>query len=220
MLFFLKFFLNKIYAWFVLRVISVAKWDWLVGLFHKGKYWSLTPEDWGKIHLLLRDDYCVVLTRRKTHLTTYLISIANLLKTGKFGYWSHALLNVEESVKDVEDFKLVEATGSGVHYSKFNEVFDCDSVCLLKPKGFTSEDWTETFDDVLKNLGKPYDVFFNIYDEGKLSCVELVRNALMSADDYSKNFSDFENMIKKTKNLTPDMFYNCKDFEVILEIRR
>ena len=38
--------------------------------------------------------------------------------------------------------------------------------------------------------------------------------------DYYTNFANFEKLIAERKNLTPQMFYECPDFEVVFEIRR
>jgi hypothetical protein len=42
----------------------------------------------------------------------------------------------------------------------------------------------------------------------------------MAEPDYQENFANFEKMIKERKNLTPQMFYDCPDFEVVYEVRK
>jgi hypothetical protein len=212
--------LVAIWKWLGLHVINYIEWSKLKGLFRKGKYWDLTPEDWNAIRKLCAENYYVILIRRKTHLTTYLISLASWLKTGKLGYWSHALMNLEDGVKTDLDFRLVEATAEGVHYSTFEQVFDCDAVCLLRPRGFSDKDWTETMDRLKSDLGKPYDMLFDLKSDQELSCVELVLNALEGAEDFNKDLDDLKAMIEKERNLVPDMYYDCKDLEIVFEIRR
>lgn len=207
----------KIWNWFCLNIIPNIHWDWLGGLFHKGKYWRLTYEDWKNIKDALEKENLVICIRRRTHLTTYLIAIGNLIKTGKLGYWSHALMNLES---DNQPFKLVQATAIGTAFTSFDEVFDCDSVILLRPKGYTAEDWAAALQETMKDLGKPYDTLFDISQNHNLSCVELARDALSNAPNYAMCFADFEALIKKIGDLTPDMLANCKDFDVVLKIRR
>lgn len=169
----------------------------------------------------LKDNYFIILTRRDNHLSTYAIGLAHFFLTGKFGYYSHALMNLEDEVKDPEDFRLVEATIKGIHYSSFDTVFgEVSATCLLKPKSMTIEKWTLVMDAAKTQLGKPYDTLFDLKNDNALSCVELVRLALMNEPDYATNFADFEKRIAKSKNLDPHMFYECSDFEVVYEVKR
>jgi uncharacterized protein YycO len=129
-------------------------------------------------------------------------------------------MNLEDEVNSDNDFRLIEATGSGTHYSPFDLVFRVHGVVLLKPKNMSAEHWTKVMDKANSELGKPYDSLFDLRNDQRLSCVELVRSALMAEPDYEKNFANFEAMIKSRKNLTPQMFYECEDFEIVYEVRR
>jgi uncharacterized protein YycO len=204
--------LVTIWKWFSLKVISKIDWSFIKAFINRGIYWDLTIDDWRRVETLLIKDHYVILIRRKTHLTTYLIWLSGLIKMGKGSYWSHGLLNIESE-------KFIEATSSGTHFSTFSQVFDCDSVCLLRPKGFTTEDWTAAIDKALADIGKPYDTLFDPNQEASLSCVELVRNALQAAPDYAKDFPKFEAMIKKYGAVIPQMIYDDGEFERMLEIR-
>lgn len=212
---------GRLLTWLSLNTVAKVEWNAIKALFNKGIYWSLTEEDHDKLREDLKSNYYIILNRRKTHLTTYLISLANLIKTGKFSHYTHALMNVDDgNIRNDNEFKLVEATGTGVHYSSFMKVFDCDSVVLLRPKGFTDENWTVALDGLLKQVGKEYDCLFDVSDDSKLSCIELARRALQFQPDYETRFANFEAMIKKTGNLTPQMLYDCPDFEIVWEVRR
>jgi len=220
----MKNFLFKAWSLFVIYGIGQIKWGWLKALFNHGKYYDLTPSELDVLKSLLANNHYIIVTRRKTHFSTYLISLASFIQSGKFGYWSHTLMNIEGddiNVKTGEGFKLIEAIGTkGVTISTFMEVFDCDSVCLLVPKGFTPEEWTEAVKKALGELGKPYDTVFNLNKDDALSCVELARTALKSdADDYDTEFAEFEKMIKKAGNLTPQMYYDCPDFQKVWEFK-
>lgn len=169
----------------------------------------------------LKDNYYVIATRHNGHLSSYFIAFAHWVLTGRPGYYAHVLINAENEVKGDEDYRFIEATGKGVHYSGFSEVFDqqCSSVALLKPKSMSIEEWTEALDKARTELGKPYDTIFDLSNDQALSCVELVRVALQNVPDYETNFANFEAMIKKSKNLDPQMFYECPDFEIVYETR-
>lgn len=169
----------------------------------------------------LKDNYYVILTRHNGHLSTYAINAAHWFMNGKRGYYAHALMNLEDEVKDDDDYRFIEATAIGVHYSGFDQAIDpeCTSVALLAPSTMTIEKWTAALDKAKTCLGKPYDTLFDLADDNALSCVELVRTALRSTPDYDINFAHFEAMIKKVGNLDPQSFMRCKDFEVVFEIR-
>ena len=174
----------------VMDFFSSIKWPGIQALFNKGVYWSLTEQDQDDLRDLLKPNYYFIVTRRKCHLTTYLITIASLFTTGKPSHYSHALMNLDDgkATKDSE-YKLIESTAIGVHYSTFMQVFDCDSVALLTPRGITSEDWVKILDKALSDYGKPYDDLFDVTQDQRLSCVELCRNALQALPDYATRFA-------------------------------
>jgi hypothetical protein len=180
----------------------------------------LTPDEQNQVREKLIGNYYVMLSRRNNHLSTYLISFADFFLTGKFSFWSHAFMNLEDQVSADSDFIIVEAIAKGVSFTPFAKVFDCNSVVLLKPKSMTIEDWTLALDKARSEQGRPYDNLFDLKNDNELNCVELVRTSLMADPDYMTNFANFEALIKKRKSLTPQMFYDCPDFEVVLEIRR
>ncbi len=202
---------NKVVAWFIL---TIGKVEW------KTKN-TLTEQEQEVIRHLLVDDYYIILTHRKNHLSTFFSSMANFFLSGKWGYWSHALMNMEDEVMSDKDFRLIEAVGKGVVYTPFADVFNVHGVCILKPRNLTVEKWTAILDKAKVQLGKPYDTLFNILDENNLSCVELCRASLMGEPDYAVDFAQFEALIAKRHNrLSPDMFYGLDDFEVVYEVRR
>lgn len=212
---------NRLIYWISLKIVAKLAWNPIQALFGGGIYWSLTEQDHDQLRELLRPNYYIILNRRKTHLTTYLISIANKIKTGRWAHYTHALMNVDDgNIRNDNDFKLMEATGKGVHFSTFMQVFDCDSVALLRPRQMSDHDWTGVLDRLLRQKGKKYDCLFDLADESELSCIELVRVALKALPDYNTRFARFEQMIQKTGNVTPQMLYDCPDFEVVWEVRR
>lgn len=193
----------------------------LIGRITWAQTSPITQEDKAAIMALLKDNYYIILTRRRNHLSTHAIAFTNFLLTGKWGYYSHVLMNLEDEVPTVRDFRLMEATSAGVHYSDFDTVFgSVDGVCLMKPSTMAIEEWTSVLDYAKTCLGKPYDTLYDLANDNALSCVELVRIVLEKVPNYGTDFADFERMILKSKNLAPQMFRDCSDFEVVREIKR
>lgn len=190
-----------------------------VGKIHWSSSSYLPQETLDEIKSRLIPDYYVILTRRNNHLSTYFIGLANFVLTGKWGYWSHALMNLEDEVQSPDDFRLIEAVGKGIQFTPFEQVFNVHSVALLKPRGIDLEEWTAVMDNAKSHLGKPYDTLFDIKRDNALSCVELIRTALMTLPNYNTRFARFEQMIRNSKNLAPQMLYDCPDFEVVFESR-
>lgn len=181
----------------------------------------ITPSVQQVIADKLRDNYYIMLTHRKSHLSTYITCIGTFFCTGKLGYWAHAMMNLEDQVNGVEDFRIVEALGEGVTYTPFEQAVDVNGIVLLKPKHLTIEDWTAILDKAKSDIGKPYDTLFDLTSDQALSCVEFVRNALKAEPNYDKHFAHFEKMIQESHNqLPPQLFYDCDDFEVVFEVRQ
>lgn len=188
---------------------------------HWKKRKSLKNNDLDILREKFTEDYYIVGTRRSNYLTTFLISLGNFFLTGRWGYYSHVLMNLEDIVVDDLDYKFIEATGKGTHYSTFNDVVDgIDAIVLLKPKNITIDEWTSALDKIKIYLGTPYDNLFDLKNTLEINCVELIRLALHELPDYNRKFANFERMVREKKKLTPDMFIECDDFEIVIEIRR
>jgi len=202
-----NYFADKIVTW-----IGTVKW-------HTTR--TLTTYDKDIIKQKLTDNYFIILTRHDGYLSSYAIAFSHFLLTGKVGYYAHSLMNVEDTVKNDDDYRFIEATRIGVHYSGFDQAIDdqTSSVVLLKPKNMALNRWTEVLDKARSYVGKEYDTLYDLANDNKLSCVELIRQALRGEPDYDINFAEFEKMIRKSKNLDPQMFYECSDFEIECEIR-
>jgi hypothetical protein len=177
---------------------------------------AITQEDKIVIAKMLSSGYYIILTGDKSHLSSIVVSFLSWIKTGVWAKYSHALMNCDNitDASDTASFKFMEATSVGVHYSTFNEIFHCDTVCLLTLKNISNEDWTKIIDALLKQKGRPYDDLFDLSDSTHVSCVELVLNALEAADYEFVNLKD---LIKQEGNLVPQMYRTCSDFEVAYE---
>lgn len=205
-----------------LIVILLGKIRWeKIRYLISGKEYSITTGDALRISFLLKQGNYIILTRRKSHLSTYMTSIANLILMRRIGYYSHACINIEPDVVDnINKIQIIESIGSGVRKSEFWDVFNCDSVVLMRPRNILGFDWEKTVEECLSDIGKQYDGSFNLDDYSKVSCVELILWALKTDPMYHIRFNKLESMIRKYRNLTPDMFYLCGDFETVLEIRK
>ena len=201
--------LQKIEVGFI-RILGSIKWPLRNGL---------TAAELSTIRTHLASDYYVIVTRNNNHLSTYAINFGDWMIGNGWSYWGHALLNTEDAVTSDGDFELVESTAQGVHVETFANVFDCNSVALLKPKHMDIGDWTKIFTQALADVGKPYDDLFQLDQTQCFSCVELVRNALQADPDYETSFANFEALVQKYNRVTPQMLYECADFEVVYEVR-
>jgi hypothetical protein len=194
---------------------TLGKIDW-----HMPANKRLRPEDLQALRDRLAPHYYVMVTRNGSHLSAYLVGLGNFLLTGKFSYWSHVLMNLENTVVTDADFRFVEADRYGVKYSTFADITKVNAIALLKPKALSLDDWTKVLDDAAAQyVGRPYDNLFDLANDSRLSCVELVRDILMKLPNYATDFANFEAMIASKHNLTPTMYYECPDFEIVYEVR-
>lgn len=166
----------------------------------------------------LASGYYIILTGDKHTLSGIVVSFLSWIKTGRWARYTHALMNCDNITdpSDTHSFKFVEATSVGVHLSNFEHVFACDYVCLLSPKNISNVEWTAIIDALLTQQGTRYDDLFDLSDSSRVSCVELVLNAL-KASDYTEHFQHLEYLINKEKNLVPQMFRDCEDLTVSIE---
>lgn len=204
-------FFQKVQIWFIQLMAKI----------HWKQKDSLTKNDDAKLKEMFVNDYYIIATRRGNYFTTFCIAVGNFFLTGRWGFYSHVLMNLEDTVKTDDDYRFIEATGAGTHYSGYDEVFGTvDAVALIKPKNMPIEEWTKALDEIKVYLGTPYDNLFDLKSTLEINCVELIRLALEKTPDYSTRFAEFEKMVAKKKKLTPDMFVECSDFEVVYTIKR
>ncbi len=203
------------------NLVSRLQWIRLQAVINGGVYYSLMECDHDIIRSILKENYLIILTRRKAHFTTYLIYILNYIYTHKKTYYTHALMNVENDIPNNIDYKLIEATASGVHYSTFMQVFDCDSVVLLKPKNVPLKEWTKVLDNVKNQLGLPYDNIFDITSNSSVTCVEMIYQGLKTLPNYTERFPNLIALLEANKNnLAPQDLYSCGDLDIVFEARR
>ena len=203
--------LKKIYDYFVLKVLGRIMWPGFRYLL-QGKEYDLSHEQTKTIVSMMNERRYIGLNYRKTHLTSYFIGLSHFLLTGRWGKWAHAFVNVEASTERDCDLKIIEAVGSGVRIARFWDVLNCDKVVLLDANLDDSE-WNKVSDLIRGVVGRKYDTRFKINDSMEFSCVELPYWAIKSVKPEAvKNLTK---MIEKSGNLTPDMYLESEDFEVI-----
>lgn len=196
-------------------------YHWLASIPPKVR-WSnkhaVTDTDKQIIAEKLASGYYIILTGHNSYLSSVMISFISWVKTGKWARYSHALMNCDniESADDRHKFKFVEATAAGVQYATFDEVFACDSVCLLTPNNISNKEWTQIIDALVNQVGEPYDDLFDLADASRKSCVEVVLDALEAAD-FDYEFANLKDMIDQEGNLVPEMYRLCNDFQVAYE---
>lgn len=126
--------------------------------------------------------------------------LTNILQLGS--KYKHVGLCVSKN-KDQEI--LHSKAKYGVHYVTFADFcFRADKICILRPK---IDKWK--IDEIIKNarnkLGKPFDIYFNLDDNKRYACTELIY------------FSDNNKYLNLPKNPKPDDFYYSKLFDVVWE---
>jgi hypothetical protein len=212
--------LKIVYEWFM-NLIAKTTWRTLRTKVY-GRGYNLSTEDWRRIHAVLTQGYYIILTADKSHASSWAVRFAGLGLTGKISDYSHALVNIEPDQDSYaySEFRFIEALGSGVKVSNWDEVFNCDTICILKPKYYSTEELNHVLAAAYTLVGRKYDKYFNLKDAKELSCVEVVRNQLKQLPYYEDRMRVFEFMIQHYKNLTPQMFRDCPDFEVLLELKR
>lgn len=182
---------------------------------------KLDDIDFDIIKAMFETDYFIIATKRSNHFSTFMINFGHFFLTGRWGTYSHVLMNLEDEVKSDDDFRFIEATGRGTHYSTFEEVFHgVDAIALIKPKNMGLIEWTEALDRAKTFLGRPYDNLLDLRNDLEINCVELIRLALEGIPDYEVKFAEFEKLVAKKKKLTPSMFLECSDFEVVWSVKR
>lgn len=221
--------LKKIIEFISFKIVSPFNWGRIKFLF-TGREFNLLPRDREYARKLMQKSNYIWLSRRRTHLTSYLISFSDWMlqvkhwvKIGfkgsipRWGYWTHAFIN-----KDDNEF--IEAISEGVKESFFDTVLNCDAIVCLEPSAISSVEWVEISKKVVERAklqeGKKYDAVFNIKDSSEESCIEMVRESLKAIPNYESKFMDFERSIKIYNNLTPQMLYDSSSFKIIWEIRR
>lgn len=197
-------------------LIPKIKWN---GIRKKYFDWKPTGEMWEFLLTYKLDQgYYIILTEDRGSLSSWGVKILHYLIHLQWPRYTHALVNVESTT--ATNYVFLEAINKGVVFQEYGEIFKCDSVVFLKPRYYTQEEFDATVAEIYSEVGKDYDINFKHDDDKDLSCVEIARQRMKKLPDYEEKMRVFEHMIKYKKNLTPQMFRDCPDFEVILEIKR
>jgi hypothetical protein len=206
-------FLEPFLDWFFIKVISPISWETLKYIL-KGRKFDLTPAQYREVLQIWKSMNTITLTRRKSHLTTYLIQIGHFILTGKWDmYWAHALFN--------DGIWAVEAIGKGVVVNGPREVLNVDGVAILIPKNVHLVSWQMILDEARRHVidGTEYDNLFDVMNDKKVSCIELIYDSLKEVENHRELWPNFFKLVETKGNITPQMIYDCGDFEVVYEVR-
>lgn len=213
--------LRRLWDFLILKIIGRLNFNG-VFYFFTGKTHSLKREDKKIVFGYLKNQNYIILINRKTHVSTFFINLYTTLIHRKKSLYSHAAINLElEDVTNPYDIDIIEAVGQGVIKSSFDEILNCDAVCLLKVKAFTRQDWENCIYIMNKFVEQktPYDTMFNYKNADKVSCVELVIEALKASPKFNE-LKHLKDLLNKKKRISPQDLRDCQDFVTILEIRR
>lgn len=209
--------MEKLYNFFIIKIIGRIEFTSIKYLF-TGRAVDMTAPDVKQVAMKLLMDRYVGLSYRKTHLTSFFISLVHFVLTGVWRKWSHAWINVDDEISDPLGMQIFESVGAGAIVSPFWDVIVVDAVVLLKPKFVKEQDWDKIHKVLLSQQGTAYDTRGRCKDISELNCVERVVVAILTVD--STALPNLKKMMDKKKQLTPQMLYDCGDFEICLEIRR
>lgn len=223
--------MRKIINFISLHILSPISWQRIKFLL-TGRFFDLKSADREFARTLMEAGFYMWVTRRETHLTTYLINLCDYyLRLSAWylrldrsrikpqcGFYAHAFVNLNGD-------EVIEAVAAGVKRSYFDDVFDVDAAAALLPANIPAEEWAilgpMVAAEAKHQLGKHYDTLFKLEDEVELSCIELVRLALQKVvPEYQTRFKHFEEMVLTYKNITPQMLYESESFVVVWEVRR
>lgn len=209
--------IKAIVNFFMLRVVSGLNFTG-IKYFFTGREYDLTTKDIARAcEFMLRDRF-IGLSWKKTHISSYLIAFAHWLITGRWSFWAHAWINVDNEEFDSSKIKIFEAVAAGTIISPFWKVLNCDAILLLKPKNISEYSWDRAAEYLKNKLGAKYDIWDDFHDDKELNCVELVVEAILHAAPES--LPNLQKMMRKYNRLTPQMIAECGDFKVCLQIRR
>jgi hypothetical protein len=196
---------------FFVKLIAKIRW--------KNRY-QITIESKADIRQLLTDNYYIIATRRHNFLSTFFINLGHFFLTGRWGYYTHTLMNLENEVNSDDDFRLVEATTRGTTYSSFDRVFaGVDAAILLQPMRVSVEDWTTALENTEQYIGHPYDNLFDMKNDQEINCVELVILVAKSTPGFESKFPNLQSLLETKRTITPQMLVDCPDFRVAYEAR-
>lgn len=174
----------------------------------------LSPNDRYIVKTILKSEPVIILTASKVHLSSFLVKVLSYFTTFKKTEYSHAVMSYYDYKDDT--FILIESTNSGVHVSSFDEVMACSDICILEIKHDHEKDIDLINNELQKQLGKKYDNLFDIADESRVSCVEVVYHSLKKFD-FDKDYPNLAKTIAEKNTLTPQMFRDCGDFKILFE---
>lgn len=213
----IKAFGKSLISHIMLNIIGRMNWTGLK-YFFTGREYDLRDEDITEIVRAMKSQRLIGLSYRETHFTSYCINTIYFFLSGRLREFSHAWLG-PRPFEDSLDLRIIESVAEGVRSAPFWKVLLVDAVALLKPKYFHPDKWAELDIEAEKDVGHIiYDIYGRYMDPSERNCIEQVVFRMLHSDPDC--LPGTTALMKKYKQLTPQMIYDSGDFEVILEIRR
>jgi hypothetical protein len=199
----------------LLKLLAKIRWEWFVKLFKKPSYAILDNEL--EIKRYLVKGYYGIAIFDPYSLSSLFVVISTWILTGKIPKYTHILMNVEPENAEHNDFRFVEATSKGYHYSDFKTALGhAKRIALLTPKYYTQEQVDTTVSVAYEKIGADYDFKFNEQDFKDLTCCETYWYRLQKLPFSDDNFRCLKMLMEYEGNLTPQMFL-CPDFRIVKE---
>lgn len=201
----------------IMTFFAHVRWEWLIRIYKNPSYISLSDKE--EIKKLIQEENYIFLTFDPYSFSGMFVIFGTLVKTGRIPEYTHALINLDLDPED--EYEFVEATSLGVNPSSFEYALGkAKKVCILRFKNYQTNVIKLGVEHVRKNIGKGYDFGFNLSDSSKMTCVELVWDLIKTFPDYEEKCKFLKFLIEYEGQLTPQMFRDCPDLEVVLEIKK
>ena len=132
--------------------------------------------------LLTRSSPSIVSSSIPSHFTHSLVWIGTDEQLATAGLINHP--SFKEHVKHNGDgLYFLESSQQNVHHSTFKRAMHfADEVLIVRDSKLTRTQKIMIYNALKANLGKPYDVSFNIFDKSRLTCLELINDAYPNID--------------------------------------
>lgn len=108
-----------------------------------------------------------------SHFTHALIWLGTQSQRDAFGV--SKLPEVQAHSEALEAGKIVyESAGSSVRLSDIKALTNTNEMVILRPARLSKKRYQQRYKDILQHLGVGFDTSFNLLDESKLTCVEII----------------------------------------------
>lgn len=154
-----------------------------------------------ELEKFFNNGYYIILVENNS----YKNKLYNFLKYKKWSKYDTVLINVSSN-------KFIEANQIGEKLITIKDLNNCNSICLLEPKGMSNKYWTKCINQIIK----PYKNLYSASKNKYLSIFEILTEGFRECSDYSKNFSQFDRIVE-SKKIVPSELKKCIDLYTVYE---